>query len=68
MGEICTGRGKNQEMSLVRAGHTRWASHLKTIHRLLDLWKPVREVLIALSREGTNGITRADAFSLAKKM
>ncbi|XP_022041659.2 zinc finger MYM-type protein 1-like [Helianthus annuus] len=68
MGEICTGKGKNQEMSLARAGDTRWGSHLKTIHRLLDLWKPVREVLIALSREGADGKIRGNALSLAEKM
>ncbi|XP_076916240.1 uncharacterized protein LOC143575866 [Bidens hawaiensis] len=52
-GEICTGKGKNQEMSLARAGDTRWGSHLKTIDLFLRLWKPVREVLIALSRDAT---------------
>ncbi|XP_076916978.1 uncharacterized protein LOC143576860 [Bidens hawaiensis] len=68
MGEICTGKGKNQEMSLARAGDTRWGSHLKTIDRLLRLWKPVREVLIALSRDATVGKNRGLAFSLAEKM
>ncbi|XP_021980354.1 uncharacterized protein LOC110876491 [Helianthus annuus] len=59
---------KNQEMSLVRAGDTRWGSHLKTIHRLLDLWKPVKEVLIALSREGSHRKTKGTALSMAEKM
>ncbi|XP_076915661.1 uncharacterized protein LOC143575091 [Bidens hawaiensis] len=67
-GEVCTGKGKNQEMSLARAGDTRWGSHLKTILRLLDLWKPVREVLIALSREGTDAKTRGIALGMAEKM
>ncbi|XP_022023273.1 zinc finger MYM-type protein 1-like [Helianthus annuus] len=68
MGEICTGKGKNQETSLARDGDTHWGSHLKTIHRLLDMWKPVREVLIALSREGPDGKTRGNALSLAEKV
>ncbi|XP_076912635.1 uncharacterized protein LOC143571005 [Bidens hawaiensis] len=67
-GEVCTGKGKNQEMSLARAGDTRWGSHLKTILRLLDLWKPVREVLIALSREGIDAKTRGIALGMAEKM
>ncbi|XP_022014080.1 zinc finger MYM-type protein 1-like [Helianthus annuus] len=68
MGEVCTGKGKNLEMSLVRAGDTRWGSHLKTIHRILDLWKPVKEVLIALSREGPDRKTKGTALSMAEKM
>ncbi|XP_076912149.1 uncharacterized protein LOC143570369 [Bidens hawaiensis] len=56
-------------MSLARAGDTRWGSHLKTILRLLDLWKPVREVLIVLSREGTDHAkTRGIALGMAEKI
>ncbi|XP_076955846.1 uncharacterized protein LOC143630822 [Bidens hawaiensis] len=67
-GEVCAGKGKNQEMSLARAGDTRWGSHLKTILRLLDLWKPVREVLFALSTEGTDAKTRGNSLGMAEKM
>ncbi|XP_076915507.1 uncharacterized protein LOC143574881 [Bidens hawaiensis] len=67
-GEVCTRKGKNQEMSLSRTGDTRWGSHLKTILQLLDLWKPVREVLISLSREGTDAKTRGNALGMAEKM
>ncbi|XP_076922653.1 uncharacterized protein LOC143584501 [Bidens hawaiensis] len=67
-GEVCTGKGKNQEMSLARAGDTRWGSHLKTVDRLLNLWKPVREVIIALSRDCTDRKKRGIALGLAEKM
>ncbi|XP_076925796.1 uncharacterized protein LOC143588756 [Bidens hawaiensis] len=33
-----------------------------------DLWKPVREVLIALSKEGIDGKTRGIALGMAEKM
>ncbi|GJU36951.1 retrovirus-related pol polyprotein from transposon TNT 1-94 [Tanacetum coccineum] len=36
-GEVETERGKNQELSLIRAGDTRWNSHYKIIFRLIDL-------------------------------
>ncbi|XP_076903024.1 uncharacterized protein LOC143557965 [Bidens hawaiensis] len=55
-------------MSLARAGDTRWGSHLKTIDRLLNLWKPVREVIIALSRDCTDRKTQGIALGLAEKM
>jgi len=44
-GEIETGSGLNQELSLVRAGDTRWGSHYKTLLRLVDLYSYVIEVL-----------------------
>ena len=34
-GEKETGRGLNQELSLIRAGDTRWSSHYKTLLRLV---------------------------------
>ncbi|XP_076951539.1 uncharacterized protein LOC143624932 [Bidens hawaiensis] len=43
--EVETGSGKNQELSLARAGDTRWSSHEKTIHRLLSLFPSVIDML-----------------------
>ncbi|XP_076931892.1 uncharacterized protein LOC143597206 [Bidens hawaiensis] len=54
--EVETGSGKNQELSLARAGDTRWSSHEKTILRLLTLYPCVIDVLeyIEKSREFSN--------------
>ncbi|XP_076954773.1 uncharacterized protein LOC143629366 [Bidens hawaiensis] len=41
--EVETGSEKNQELSLARAGDTRWSSHEKTILRLLTLYPSVIE-------------------------
>ena len=41
MGEIETGRGLNQELSLIRDGDTHWGSHHKTIERLISLFPVV---------------------------
>ncbi|KAI3673345.1 hypothetical protein L6452_39463 [Arctium lappa] len=44
-GEIETGIGLNQELSLGRPGDTRWGSHYKTLKHLVDLFPSVIEVL-----------------------
>ncbi|KAE8725557.1 hypothetical protein F3Y22_tig00008468pilonHSYRG00005 [Hibiscus syriacus] len=44
IGETKTGRGLNQELSLIRAGDTRWGSHYKTIISLMNLFPEVIEV------------------------
>ncbi|XP_076960866.1 uncharacterized protein LOC143637336 [Bidens hawaiensis] len=43
--EFGTGSGLNQELSLSRAGDTRWSSHYKTLDRLVTLYPSVMEVL-----------------------
>ncbi|KAG8634293.1 hypothetical protein MANES_17G023647v8 [Manihot esculenta] len=52
MGEISTGRGQNQEISLARPGDTRWGSHYTTIVRLFDMWNSVERVLLAINKLG----------------
>ncbi|KAL7120290.1 hypothetical protein ACP275_02G114500 [Erythranthe tilingii] len=37
--------GLNQELSIARAGDTRWGSHFRTLSRLIDLFTPIIEVL-----------------------
>ncbi|XP_042003694.1 zinc finger MYM-type protein 1-like [Salvia splendens] len=44
-GEVISGRGKNQETSLVRPGDTRWGSHYFTLLRLCSMWSSVDKVL-----------------------
>jgi hypothetical protein len=51
-GKILSGRGKNQETSLVRAGDTRWGSHHKTLCRLEHMWDVVLEVLENIVEDG----------------
>ncbi|XP_076904716.1 uncharacterized protein LOC143560264 [Bidens hawaiensis] len=50
--EVETGSGKNQELSLARAGDTRWSSHEKTIIRLLTLYPSVIDVLEYIEKWG----------------
>ncbi|XP_076889284.1 uncharacterized protein LOC143540003 [Bidens hawaiensis] len=50
--EVETGSGKNQELSLARAGDTRWSSHEKTILRLLTLYPCVIDVLEYIEKSG----------------
>ncbi|XP_039002711.1 zinc finger MYM-type protein 1-like [Hibiscus syriacus] len=47
-----TGRGLNQELSLIRAGDTRWGSHYKTIISLMNLFPEVIEVLKYVEEDG----------------
>lgn len=63
-GEIETGKGLNQESSLVRAGDTRWNSHLRTIMSLLSLFPDVINVLEYVEDDGENGATRLQASGL----
>ncbi|XP_058776061.1 uncharacterized protein LOC131650364 [Vicia villosa] len=39
-----TSTGLNQELSIARAGDTRWGSHFRTLNRLVDLFTPIIEV------------------------
>jgi len=44
-GEMPTGRGQNQEISLVWLGDTRWGSHYTTLSRIESMWDAVIEIL-----------------------
>ncbi|XP_076916519.1 uncharacterized protein LOC143576276 [Bidens hawaiensis] len=50
--EVETGSGKLQELSLARAGDTRWISHEKTILCLLTLYPSVIDVLEYIEKSG----------------
>ncbi|GJY49216.1 zinc finger MYM-type protein 1-like protein [Tanacetum coccineum] len=63
-GEVETGRGKNQELSLIRAGDTRWNSHYKTILRLIDLLPSVIKVLEFVENEGNDGSRQNQASGI----
>ncbi|KAJ9557938.1 hypothetical protein OSB04_012552 [Centaurea solstitialis] len=53
-GETETGRGLNQELSLIRAGDTRWGSHYKTIISLMNLFPEVVEASRILYQDVLN--------------
>ncbi|XP_024962779.1 zinc finger MYM-type protein 1-like [Cynara cardunculus var. scolymus] len=52
--EIDTGTRKCQELSLIRAGDTRWGSQYKTILSLIALFPNVVEVLRYVEEDGDN--------------
>ncbi|XP_023740665.1 uncharacterized protein LOC111888789 [Lactuca sativa] len=60
-GEIEPGRGLNQEISLVRAGDTRWGSHFKTIVSLVKLFAEVVVVLKYVREKGSTLSNRNQA-------
>ncbi|XP_024974838.1 zinc finger MYM-type protein 1-like [Cynara cardunculus var. scolymus] len=62
--EIETEKGLNQEISLVRAGDTRWNSHLKTTVSLIALFPEVIQVFEYVEDDGDNGASWLQARDL----
>ncbi|XP_035840169.1 zinc finger MYM-type protein 1-like [Helianthus annuus] len=60
-GEIKTGKGLNQEVSLARADDTRWGSHHRTIISLLRLFPEVVTVLQYVKEDGDCSQQRTNA-------
>ncbi|XP_022032605.2 zinc finger MYM-type protein 1-like [Helianthus annuus] len=54
----------NQEMSIARAGDTRWSSHDKTLLRLLTLYPCVLDVLEYIETSAWDDIHKAQAYGL----
>ncbi|PIN18235.1 Tam3-transposase (Ac family) [Handroanthus impetiginosus] len=67
-GEISSGRGLNQEITLKRSGDTRWGSHYSTLLRLVSMFSSVVEVLEIIEEDGMNSEQRAEAHSLLCSM
>ncbi|XP_021995641.1 zinc finger MYM-type protein 1-like [Helianthus annuus] len=63
-GEINTGKGLNQEVSLARPGDTRWGSHHRTIISLLKLFPEVVEVLTFIKQDGETFQQRSNASGI----
>ncbi|XP_071706723.1 uncharacterized protein [Rutidosis leptorrhynchoides] len=61
-GEVETGSGKNQELSLVRAGDTRWGSYHKTMLSLKSLFPEVVKVLQYVKKDGDNPLSQASGI------
>ncbi|XP_076950467.1 uncharacterized protein LOC143623441 [Bidens hawaiensis] len=64
LGEIKTGKGLNQEVSLARAGDTRWGSYHRTITSLLKLFPEVVEVLQFIKLDGDSVQQKSNAKGL----
>ncbi|KAJ1295190.1 hypothetical protein BS78_01G205200 [Paspalum vaginatum] len=64
-GEIFSGKGKHQRTSLVRAGETRWGSHLTTLARIELMWDSVVRVLSMIHEDERN---TSRAGGLVRKM
>ncbi|XP_042410328.1 zinc finger MYM-type protein 1-like [Zingiber officinale] len=67
-GDIVSGKGKNQEISLKRPRDTCWGSHYMTIIRLMSTWTSVLQVLENVYDDGTNDDNSGIATSLIDKM
>lgn len=67
-GERDSGRGKNQETSLVKPGDTRWGSHYLTLVRLCSLWPSIEHVLQNIRDDATLVESRRTAWGLIGKM
>lgn len=65
-GEIATGTGLNQELSLQRPGDTRWNSHYKTLVSLSKMFASVLKVLEYVEEDGTDIYKRRQANGLLK--
>jgi hypothetical protein len=64
-GEISTGKGLNQQISLARPGHTRWGSHHKTLLHLDENWA---SMITKLSIVDAHGRNPSHAAGCAEKM
>ncbi|KAH7666046.1 Ribonuclease H-like protein [Dioscorea alata] len=59
--ELASGKGLNQEISLKRAGDTRWGSHYGTLLNLIILFPSVIDVLENVGENGLNSEQRVEA-------
>ena len=60
-GDIFSGTGLNQQVSLTRAGATRWSSHYKTLTSLKCLFDSSIEVLIVIANDSRISRQRTQA-------
>ncbi|XP_020148567.1 uncharacterized protein [Aegilops tauschii subsp. strangulata] len=65
-GEIATGTGLNQELSLQRPGDTRWNSHYRTLVGLSKMFPSVVKVLEYVEEDGTDPIKKRQASGILK--
>ncbi|XP_022899529.1 zinc finger MYM-type protein 1-like [Olea europaea var. sylvestris] len=61
IGEISSGRGLNQEITLQRPGDTRWGSHYSCLINLITMFSTIVEVIEMIATDSTSTGTRGDA-------
>ncbi|CAN1310538.1 Zinc finger MYM-type protein 1 [Linum perenne] len=66
-GEIETGRGLNQEISLKRPSDTRWRSHFATLVNLELMFSSLIEVLDVVQYDG-DSVTKGEAIDMLQKL
>ncbi|KAL5571482.1 hypothetical protein UlMin_021079 [Ulmus minor] len=67
-GEILSGRGLNQEISLKCLGDTQWGSHYGTLISLIALFSSVIDVLAIVANDGANSEQIFEANNLLQLM
>ncbi|KAM1571243.1 hypothetical protein ACFX10_036159 [Malus domestica] len=63
-GEFTSGKGKNQETTLKRAGETRWGSHLGTLVSIMTMFSSILDVLEVIADDGVSSQQRCEANNL----
>ncbi|GAA0162346.1 hypothetical protein LIER_39399 [Lithospermum erythrorhizon] len=61
-----TGTGLNQQLSLARAGDTRWGSHYRVLLRLKKMFTPIVEVLEELKYDRTTSEAKVSTTSVER--
>ncbi|XP_020702230.2 zinc finger MYM-type protein 1-like [Dendrobium catenatum] len=67
-GELVTGQGLNQEITLKRSGDTRWGSHYESIIRLITMFPSVIDILEVVVEDGISSEQKREAFALLGTM
>ncbi|XP_057506609.1 uncharacterized protein LOC130789836 [Actinidia eriantha] len=66
--DVGSGRGLNQESTLVRASDTRWGSHYGTLLSIITLFQAIIDVLDDIVQDGTTTEQRLEAFHILNEM
>ena len=66
--EITSGRGLNQEKTLIRPCDTRWSSHYGTILSFINLFDSIIHVLRLIVIDGTHSNQRSEASRLIRDL
>ncbi|KAH9727038.1 TTF-type domain-containing protein [Citrus sinensis] len=67
-GELKSGQGMNQEITLKRSGYTRWSSHYGTLISIITMFSSIIDVLEIIANDASNSEQRFEANSTLKFM
>ncbi|ESR54916.1 hypothetical protein CICLE_v10018973mg [Citrus x clementina] len=67
-GELKSGQGMNQEITLKRSGDTRWSSHYGTLISIITIFSSIIDVLEIIANDASNSEQRFEANSTLKFM